>query len=504
MPRKKKEEKLPKHKEKIIETDLVDMMRDNFLDYAKSTIIDRALPQEDGLKPVQRRILYSMHERGLSSGGRYIKCASTVGAVISTLSPHGDQSAYDALVGLAQNWKRRYPLIDFSGNCGSCDGDPAAAYRYTEHRLSPFGEAIIEDLQYNTVNMVPNFDNTREEPTLLPGLFCNILLNGCDGIATGMATSMLPHYAGDVYKAIDYILGQYLEKKAPDINKIIKIIKAPDFPTGGIIINPKDMPQIYKAGKGKIIVRSIYHIEIDKKKKKHIVFTEIPYGANKASIVESIFKVSDAIDGISDVRDESNKNGIRIVLDLRTNANEDLILNTLFKKTQLESNVFMNNVMIQGNRPKENCDILFILQTFLKHSFNVKLRKIHFLYNRDSNRLKIIEGFLKCFSKLKTVMDIIVNAETTALAKSELMTKLNLTEAQANAIVEKKLGNLTKLNIKSLQAETDILKNNIAKYTMLTTKPEEFLKDIKEDFKNFSKSKIFKNDKRRTQIYGVS
>ena len=268
MPRRKKEEKQPRtFKEKIIKADLVNMMRDNFLEYAKSTILDRALPQEDGLKPVQRRILYSMYERGLFSTGRYVKCASTVGAVISTLSPHGDQSAYDALVGLAQDWKKRYPLIDFSGNCGSASGDPAAAYRYTEHKLSPFGEAVIGDLQYDTVNMIPNFDNTKKEPSLLPGLFCNLLLNGCDGIATGMATSMLPHYAGDVYKAIDYILGQYLEKKVPDINKVIKIIKAPDFPTGGIIMNPKDMLVMYQTGKGKVIVRGTYTIETDKKRK---------------------------------------------------------------------------------------------------------------------------------------------------------------------------------------------------------------------------------------------
>ena len=230
------------------------------------------------------------------------------------------------------------------------------------------------------------------------------------------------------------------------------------------------------------------------------MFTEIPYGTTQSTIVESIFKVSDSIDGIADVRDESNRNGIRIVLDLKTNADEELILKTLFKKTQLESNVSMSNVMIQANRPRESCNLLFILQVFLKHCFSIKMRKLKFLYDRDSKRLEIINGFLKCSSKLKKVMDIVTNADNSSAAAESLVSELKFTEVQAHAIVERKLGNFSKLNIQSLEEESKNLKDNISKYNILMHNPEEFLKDIREDFKNFSKSKIFKGDARRTKI----
>jgi DNA gyrase/topoisomerase IV subunit A len=498
MPRKRTESEPHKRKEKIIEIDLPELMRDNFLEYAKSTILERALPQEDGLKPVQRKILYAMHERGLSSNGRYTKCAGTVGFTLSNFHAHGDTSVYDALVILAQDWKKRYPLIDFSGNVGDIDGSPAAAYRYTEHKLSPYGEAILEGLQYDTVDMVSNFDNTRMEPSILPGIFCNLLLNGCDGIATGMATSMLPHYAGDIYKAIDYILGEYLEKKNPNIDKVIKIVKAPDFPTGGIIMNPKDIPAIYKNGKGRIVVRSTYHIEKDKKKKEHIVFTEIPFGANKASIVESIFRL--APEGVSDIRDESNRNGIRIVLDLKANADQNSILNILFKKTGLESGVSMNNVMIQGGKPKENCNLLFLLETVIKQYATVKFRKTKFLLNKALSKLEIVEGLIKCYSQLQMIMTVIRNTNSTMAAIEKLVSEFDFTHNQAKAITDKKLGSFNEANIAELKEEQKNLLINIKSYQELIKDPIALLKSVKEDYKAFAKTSLFKGDHRRTRI----
>ena len=441
---------------RIIKTEYSEEMRKSFIDYAMSVIIARALPDiRDGLKPVQRRTLYDMYELGIRYDRPYRKSARIVGDTMGKYHPHGDSSIYGALVNMAQPWSMRHVLIDGHGNFGSVDGDGAAAMRYTEARLSKISMEMIADIGKDTVDFVPNFDETEKEPSVLPSRFPNLLVNGTTGIAVGMATNIPPHNLREVVGAVTKIIdNRILEDRDTDIEEILEIIKAPDFPTGGIILGTRGSEEAYRTGRGKVRVQAVTNIETLPNGKNQIIVTELPYLVNKARLIEKIAELhkEKRIDGITDLRDESDREGMRIVIELRKDANSNVILNQLFKHTQLQDTFGVIMLALVNNQPKV-MNLLDMLKYYLLHQEEVVTRRTRYDLNKAEERDHILQGLLIALDHIDEVIRIIRSSQTTQIAKAGLMERFGLTDIQAQAIVDMRLRALTGLEREKLENE---------------------------------------------------
>ena len=473
---------------------LEEIMGERFASYAKEIIQDRAIPDvRDGLKPVQRRILFAMYKAGNTYDKKYIKSAATVGDVLGKYHPHGDSSVYDAMVRMSQWWKQNAPLIDMKGNNGSMDGDPAAAYRYTEARLAKISNELLGDLDKNTVNFAPNFDDRLLEPTVLPAKFPNLLVNGTMGISAGYATNIPPHNLGEV---IDATIKR-IDSPNCYLDTILEIIKGPDFPTGGIACGINGIRDAFKTGKGKVIVRAKYDIVKEKGKLK-IVISEIPYDVNKALLVNKIdgLRIDKKIDGMSEVRDESDREGLRIVIDLKSGANPDLILGYLFKNTDLQISYNYNMVAIVNRIPK-TLGILEILDAYIAHQKEVILKRSKFDLATYEKRMHIVEGLIKCLSILDEVIKVIRASKNKADAKNNLVNKFKFTMEQAEAIVTLQLYKLTNTDVLELEEEMaklskliEGLKAILSDEEVLKYVMKKELKLIKKEYETPRKTKI--------------
>ena len=453
---KKKEEQIL---EKIFDYTLEDIMGERFASYSKYIIQDRAIPDgRDGLKPVQRRILYSMHKERNTYDKGYRKSAKTVGDVIGNYHPHGDTSIYDAMVRMSQPWKTRLPYIDMHGNNGSIDGDSPAAYRYTEARLSKISGEMLRDIDKDTVEFAPNFDDTIQEPTVLPARFPALFVYGAQGISAGYATNIPPHNLNEIVDAAIY----RIDNPESSLDELMEIVKGPDFPTGGIVEGLDGIKQAYTTGKGKVVIKSRYKIEEDKDG-VHIVITEIPFEANKFVIVKKIddIRLDKKVDGIVEVRDESTKD-VRIVIDIKKNANKDLIIAYIFKNTDLQINYNFNTVAIVNKRPKL-LGLREALDAFIKHQEEVVTRRTEFDLKHAKSRFHIVEGLIKCISILDEVIKVIRASKNKEDAKNNLVKEFDFTIIQADAIVTLQLYRLTNTDVVALEEE---LKNltKIKKY----------------------------------------
>ena len=450
--------------ERIIRTEYSETMQRSFIDYAMSVIIARALPDvRDGLKPVQRRTLYDMHELGIRYDRPYRKSARIVGDTMGKYHPHGDSSIYGALVNMAQEWSTRYPLVDGHGNFGSVDGDGAAAMRYTEARLSKISMELTADINKDTVDFAPNFDETEKEPVVLPARFPNLLVNGTSGIAVGMATNIPPHNLKEVINAVVKIIdNQIADKEETTVEEILEIVKGPDFPTGGMILGTRGIEEAYRTGRGKIRVRAITDIESMANGKSRIVVTELPYMVNKARLIEKIAEMvrDKRIDGITDLSDQSSREGMRIVIELRRDVNANVILNQLFKHTQLQDTFGVIMLALVNNEPKV-MNILDMLTYYLQHQEEVVTRRTKYELNKAKERAHILEGLLIALDNIDEVIRIIRGSQTVQAAKTELMSRFGLTDVQAQAIVDMRLRALTGLEREKLEAEYNELMKQI-------------------------------------------
>ena len=442
--------------DKVHEVDLKKTMEDSYIDYAMSVIASRALPDvRDGLKPVQRRILYSMIELNNGPDKPHRKSARIVGDTMGKYHPHGDSSIYGALVNMAQEWSTRYPLVDGHGNFGSVDGDGAAAMRYTEARLSKISMELTADINKNTVDFMPNFDETEKEPVVLPARFPNLLVNGTSGIAVGMATNIPPHNLREVINAVVKIIDNQIEdKEETTIEEILEIIKGPDFPTGGVILGTRGIEAAYRTRRGKIRVRAITNIETMPNGKSRIIVTELPYMVNKARLIEKIAEMvrDKKIDGITDLSDQSSREGMRIVIELRRDVNANVILNQLYKHTQLQDTFGVIMLALVNNEPKV-MNILDMLSCYLDHQEEVVTRRTKYELNKAEERAHILEGLLIALDNIDEVIRIIRGSQTVQIAKAELMERFGLTDVQAQAIVDMRLRALTGLEREKLEAE---------------------------------------------------
>lgn len=473
---------------------LEEIMGERFASYAKEIIQDRAIPDvRDGLKPVQRRILFAMYKAGNTYDKKYIKSAATVGDVLGKYHPHGDASVYDAMVRMSQWWKQNEILVDMKGNNGSMDGDSAAAYRYTEARLAKISNELLADLDKNTVKFAPNFDDRLLEPTVLPAKFPNLLVNGTMGISAGYATNIPPHNLGEV---IDATIKR-IDSPNCYLDTILEIVKGPDFPTGGIVCGIDGIRDAFKTGKGRVIVRSKYEIVKEKGKTK-IVITEIPYDVNKAMLVNKIdgFRIDKKIDGMAEVRDESDREGLRIVIDLKAGVNPDLILGYLFKNTDLQISYNYNMVAIVNRVPK-TLGILEILDAYIAHQREVVLKRTEFDLATYEKRMHIVEGLIKCLSILDEVIKVIRASKNKADAKNNLVEKFAFTIEQAEAIVTLQLYRLTNTDVLELQEEMNKLAKLIEGLKAILSDEEALkyvmkkeLKLIKKEYETPRKTKI--------------
>ena len=473
---------------------LEEIMGERFASYAKEIIQDRAIPDvRDGLKPVQRRILFAMYKAGNTYDKKYIKSAATVGDVLGKYHPHGDYSVYDAMVRMSQWWKQNTPLIDMKGNNGSMDGDPAAAYRYTEARLAKISNELLADLDKNTVKFAPNFDDRLLEPTVLPAKFPNLLVNGAMGISAGYATNIPPHNLGEI---IDATIKR-IDSPNCYLDTILDIVKGPDFPTGGIACGIDGIREAFKTGKGRVVVRCKYDIVREKGKTK-IVITEIPYDVNKAMLVNKIdgIRIDKKIDGMTEVRDESDREGLRIVIDLKAGANPDLILSYLFKNTDLQISYNYNMVTIVNRVPK-TLGILEILDAYIAHQREVILKRSEFDLATYEKRMHIVEGLIKCLSILDEVIKVIRTSKNKADAKANLVKEFAFTMEQAEAIVTLQLYKLTNTDVLELQEEMQKLAKLIEGLKAILTDEEVLkyvmkkeLKLIKKEYETPRKTKI--------------
>jgi DNA gyrase subunit A len=448
----------------IEEVDLKEKMESFFIDYSMSVIASRALPDvRDGLKPVQRRVLYSMIELNNGPDKPHRKSARIVGDTMGKYHPHGDSSIYGALVNMAQDWSTRYPLVDGHGNFGSMDGDGAAAMRYTEARLSKISMELLADINKDTVNFVPNFDDTEKEPVVLPSRYPNLLVNGTTGIAVGMATNIPPHNLREIVGAIVKIIDNKVsEDRDTSIDEILSIVKAPDFPTGGMILGTRGCSEAYRTGRGKVVVRAVTNIETLPNGKSQIIATELPYMVNKASL---IIKIADLvkqkkIDGITDIRDESNREGIRVVIELRKDANANVILNQLYKHTQLQDTFGVIMLALVNQEPKI-MNLLDMLKYYIRHQEDVVTRRTKYDLNKAEERDHILQGLLKALDFIDEVISIIRSSRNAQIATERLMERFELSEAQATAIVNMRLRALTGLEREKLEAEHDELQKKI-------------------------------------------
>ena len=482
------------NKEKIIPINIEDEMKTAYIDYSMSVIVSRALPDvRDGLKPVHRRVLYGMLELGLQHNKPYKKSARIVGEVLGKYHPHGDASVYDTMVRMAQDWSLRYTLVDGQGNFGSMDGDPPAAMRYTEARLTKLAEELLVDIDKDTVDFKPNFDDSLQEPTVLPARFPNLLVNGASGIAVGMATNMAPH---NLRECIDAIVA-YVKNEDISIEELMQYIKCPDFPTGGIIYGYEGIKEAYLTGKGRVIIRAKTEIE-EHKDKFRIVVTEVPYQVNKAEMIEAQWKLVEdkKIEGISEIRDESNREGIRIVYELKRDANPQVVLNNLFKYSALQSYFNINNVVLVNGRPKL-LNLKDLIRYFVLHRIDVVVRRTKYELKEAEKRAHILQGLLIAIDHLDEVIRIIRESETPDLAKDILMQKFNLTEVQARAILDMRLRTLTGLERDKLKAEYDDLMKKIEYYKEVLSN-ESLQKQIVVDELTEIKEKY--GDNRRTEL----
>jgi len=442
--------------DKIQEVDLKERMETFYIDYAMSVIAARALPDvRDGLKPVQRRVLYSMIELNNGPDKPHRKSARIVGDTMGKYHPHGDSSIYGALVNMAQDWSMRYPLVDGHGNFGSMDGDGAAAMRYTEARLSKISMELLADINKDTVDFVDNFDGTEKEPVVLPGKYPNLLVNGTTGIAVGMATNIPPHNLREVVAAVNKIIDNRVnEDRKTDIEEILEIVKAPDFPTGGLILGTRGCEEAYRTGRGKVKVRAVTDIETLPNGKTQIIVSELPYMVNKANLIIKIAELVKLkkIDGITDIRDESNREGVRVVIELRRDANANVILNQLYKHTQLQDTFGVIMLALVNNEPKV-LSLLEMLKLYIKHQEEVVTRRTKYELNKAEERDHILQGLLKALDFIDEVISIIRSSENAQIAKDRLMERFELTEPQSQAIVDMRLRALTGLERERLENE---------------------------------------------------
>ncbi|WHX98286.1 DNA topoisomerase IV subunit A [Neobacillus sp. DY30] len=471
--------------EKFRDLPLEDVLGDRFGRYSKYIIQERALPDaRDGLKPVQRRILYAMHVEGNTHDKGFRKSAKTVGNVIGNYHPHGDSSVYDAMVRMSQDWKVRNVLVEMHGNNGSMDGDPPAAMRYTEARLSAISAELLRDIEKQTVDFIPNFDDTSKEPTVLPAMFPNLLVNGSTGISAGYATDIPPHNLGEV---IDGVIMR-MDNPNVSVDELMTVIKGPDFPTGGIIQGVDGIKKAYETGKGKIIVRSKADIEDLRGGKQQIIVTEIPYEVNKANLVKKIdeFRFDRKVEGISEVRDETDRTGLRIVIELKKDADANGVLNYLYKNSDLQVAYNFNMVAIAKKRPKL-LGIRELLDAYIEHQKEVVLRRTKFELDKAKERQHIVEGLMKALSILDEVIATIRASKDKRDAKDNLIAKFAFTEAQAEAIVSLQLYRLTNTDITALQNEAEELANKIEEWTSILLSEKKLVSVIKKELKDVKK-----------------
>lgn len=490
------EEKKEEGQTGIIEPVEIDHeMRTAYIDYSMSVIVSRALPDvRDGLKPVQRRVLFGMDGLGLSYSGPTRKCAKIVGEVLGKYHPHSDSSVYDALARLAQPWNQRYPMIFGQGNFGSMDGDPVAAMRYTEAKLQKMTDDVLADIDKNTVDMTLNFDDTEEEPTVLPTKAPLLLLNGSSGIAVGMATNMAPHNLGECCDAIC----AYIDNPDIDTDGLMQHIKGPDFPTGGIIMGVSGIKEAYETGRGKVVVRAKTEIEVADNGRETIVVTEIPYMVNKKEMIEKIGQMVEdkKIEGITYINDETSREGVRVIIRVKQGCNSNVVLNTLFKYTQLQSSFAFNNVALVKGRPR-TLSLKDMIANFVEFRHDVIIRRTRFELEKAQKRAHILEGLLKAIDVIDEIIHIIRHSANVDEAKAELISRFEFTDAQATAIVEMRLRQLTGLEREKLQAEYDELEKFIARCNEILGSVEEQMKVIKAETIEL-KNKYA--DPRRTEI----
>ena len=486
--------------DKVHDVDLKKTMESSYIDYAMSVIASRALPDvRDGLKPVQRRILYSMIELNNGPDKPHRKCARIVGDTMGKYHPHGDSSIYGALVNMAQEWSTRYPLVDGHGNFGSVDGDGAAAMRYTEARLSKISMELTADINKDTVDFVPNFDETEKEPAVLPARFPNLLVNGTSGIAVGMATNIPPHNLKEVINAVVKIIDDQIEETGETtIEDILQIVKGPDFPTGATILGTRGIEEAYRTGRGKIRVRAVTDIEPMQNGKSRIVVTELPYMVNKARLIEKIAELvrDKKIDGITDLSDQSNREGMRICIELRRDANANVILNQLYKHTQMQDTFGVIMLALVNNEPRV-MNLLDMLNHYLKHQEEVVTRRTKYELNKAEERAHILQGLLIALDNIDEVIRIIRGSKTTQIAKEGLIAAFDLTEVQAQAIVDMRLRALTGLEREKLETEYAELMKRIGELKAILADRKLLLGVIKEEII------IIRNkygDERRTSI----
>ncbi len=486
--------------DKIEEVDLKKKMEDSYIDYAMSVIAARALPDvRDGLKPVQRRVLYSMIELNNGPDKPHRKSARIVGDTMGKYHPHGDSSIYGALVNMAQEWSTRYPLVDGHGNFGSVDGDGAAAMRYTEARLSKISMELLADINKDTVDFVPNFDDTEKEPSVLPSRYPNLLVNGTSGIAVGMATNIPPHNLREVISAVVKIIdNQVQENRSTEMEEVLELVKAPDFPTGGVILGTRGAEEAYRTGRGKVRVRAVTNIEPMDNGKNRIIVTELPYMVNKANLILKIAELVKLkkIDGITDLRDETNREGMRIVIELRKDANANVILNQLYKHTQLQDSFGIIMLALVDGEPKV-MNILDMLHFYLEHQKDVVTRRTKYDLNKAEERDHIVQGLLIALDNIDEVIQIIRSSQTTQIAKDRLIERFGLTDVQAQAIVDMRLRALTGLEREKLENEHRELVARITELKAILADEKLLLGVIKEEILIISEKF---GDDRRSQI----
>jgi DNA gyrase subunit A len=472
-----------------------DEMRKSYLDYAMSVIIGRALPEvRDGLKPVHRRILYAMYKEGITSDKRYVKCAGVVGEVIKKYHPHGDAAVYDTLVRMAQEFNMRYLLIDGQGNFGSVDGDPPAAYRYTECRLPRIAEEMLADIEKETVDFTPNFDESTEEPMVLPTRVPNLLINGSDGIAVGMATKIPPHNLTEIIDATILLIN----KPNASLEEVLSLVPGPDFPTGAYLYGKSGIKSAYETGRGQFTMRAKAAIERPTKEKQQIIITEIPFQVNKSKVIERIAQLvqEKKIEGIGEVRDESDRDGMRIVVELKRGEQPEVILNNLYKHTQLQENFGMIMLAIVNGQPR-TLSLIEALQLFIDHRVNVVRRRTAYDLRKAQERAHILEGFLKALQHLDAIIKLIRASKTPPEARQALIARFEFTERQAQAILELQLQRLTALEREKIQQEYDDLQKKIAEYQEILASEKALKKVIVNELKEIQKDY---GDLRRTEI----
>jgi len=476
--------------EVVIPVKIEEEMKRSYIDYAMSVIVGRALPDvRDGLKPVHRRILYAMYEMGMFHNKPYKKSARVVGEVLGKYHPHGDQAVYDALVRMVQDFSMRYPLVDGQGNFGSVDGDSPAAMRYTEVRLAKIAEELLADIDKNTIDFVPNFDESLVEPSVLPAKLPNLLINGSSGIAVGMATNMPPHNLGEVVDAIIKVI----DSPEVTIKELLNYIKGPDFPTGGYILGKEEIKKAYITGRGIITLRGKVELE-----EGRIIITELPYQVNKSKLVEEIANCvkTKKIEGISDLRDESDREGIRVVIELNSHANQEIILNQLYKYTQLETTFGIINLALVDGEPRI-LSIKGLIEEYIKHRRNIITRRTKFELEKSEKRKHIVEGLLIALKNIDEVIETIKKSENVEEARNKLISKFNLTEIQAQAILDMRLQKLTALETEKLEQENKELEDKISYLKEVLASEQKVLEIIKKELLELKEKYA---DERRTKI----